>query len=291
MSIALLASASSRPASGPALYGQVSRFDLTLLALGIVALLAVALVRAARPRKLTLRGTPGRPNRLDPALVLGLYLLSFAAIALSPYVLARLQGVELTENPPGPPQVLFPAAILGQLVLVAGGLVLARRGFRGGLTRGVGLTPRRWLLDLGRAVIAFLAVWPVCVGLLLAMSQWLPQKLEDIHPVLRMIRTLPPGWMAVAAVSTVVLAPLAEELFFRGLVQSLVRRHLGPWPAVLATSAVFAAAHYRQPQAVPSLLALAVVLGYSYERTGRLLSPMLIHAGFNAVNLYSACEG
>ena len=64
-----------------------------------------------------------------------------------------------------------------------------------------------------------------------------------------------------------------------------MRHHFGPWPAVLVASAIFAAAHCTQPQAVPSLFVLAVVIGYNYERTGRLLAPILIHALFNAANL------
>ena len=75
-------------------------------------------------------------------------------------------------------------------------------------------------------------------------------------------------------------------MFFRGIVQSMLRRWTrGVWPAVLASSALFAAFHINQPQAIPSLFALAVALGYSYERTGRLFAPILAHALFNAVNL------
>jgi hypothetical protein len=91
-------------------------------------------------------------------------------------------------------------------------------------------------------------------------------------------------WIVVATVSAVVLAPLAEEIFFRGLLQSSLKRYFrNPWPAVLITSLVFALVHWQhEAQATPSLLVLGVVLGYNYERTARLGGPILIHALFNA---------
>ena len=48
---------------------------------------------------------------------------------------------------------------------------------------------------------------------------------------------------------------------------------------------MFTAIHIPYWHTLPSLFALSIALGYNYERTGRLLPPLLIHALFNAVNL------
>ena len=53
------------------------------------------------------------------------------------------------------------------------------------------------------------------------------------------------------------------------------------WHAIGLTAIVFALMHYDQPQAVPPLVALAVILGYAYERHGSLLVPILLHMAFN----------
>ena len=111
------------------------------------------------------------------------------------------------------------------------------------------------------------------------------------HPALEFISRASTVWVVVVFAVITVLAPIGEELFFRGLVQSLLRRHLGgPWPAILATSAIFAAAHFNQPQAIPALFILAVAMGYNYERTGRLLGPIIMHAVFNAVMLWNVLD-
>lgn len=79
-----------------------------------------------------------------------------------------------------------------------------------------------------------------------------------------------------------VVAPFAEEVFFRGILQSAVRNMTrSPRAAILVASVVFAAVHLSQPHAIPALLFLGVSLGTAYERTGSLLVPVIVHAAFN----------
>ena len=61
---------------------------------------------------------------------------------------------------------------------------------------------------------------------------------------------------------------------------------------VAAAAAVFALVHAEVVSwhALPGLFVLGVVLGWVFERTGSLLPCVLIHAGFNALNLWAAWE-
>jgi hypothetical protein len=89
--------------------------------------------------------------------------------------------------------------------------------------------------------------------------------------------------------AAVVLAPFGEELLFRGVLQSMLRRYLhSPWVAISITSVLFAAIHYPFIDSLPALFALSLVLGCSYERTGRLYSPIMIHMLFNLVMVIDA---
>jgi len=260
-------------------------FETSLLAMGICALGVWVFIRSIRPQKLFLRRMPGRPNSLHPLALLALYLLYVGAVLLAQMALAAIQGIELVKGMTPPMTVLIPAMIVGHAVLIPGVLALAANGFPNGVRRGLGLSARRWRIDSARAVVATLAAWPVCTGLLVLTSWIIPPKPEHAHPILSAMSDAPWEWLAVMAITAAVIVPIGEELLFRGLAQSLLRRHFGPWPAVLVASAIFAAAHWSQPQAVPSLFVLAVVIGYNYERTGRLLAPILIHTLFNAANL------
>ncbi len=277
---------------------------LALLAVG-ACVLAVWLIRAvARPAAVSLRRTPGRPNRLNPLHVVGVLLAMWLTSMAVGTGLGLAEPTPATAPATGPAAATAPAtgpspqavrarygvaaAAVAAAVWAAAGLAVAARTFRHGLARGLGLSGRRWLTDSLRGLIGYLAILPVCVGgheLMVRLFEQLGWE-TGYHPVLLHLADFPPAWKALALFSVVVLAPLSEEVFFRGLVQSMVRQYTdSPLAAIAVAAALFGAVHGNQPQAIPSLIALAVALGYTYERTGRLWAPIAIHALFNAVNV------
>ena len=138
----------------------------------------------------------------------------------------------------------------------------------------------------------------VCAGAipLVSLAAMLGQMIEPSggpsHETLRLLQEndSPAAlWLTVAAVC--VAAPVAEELLFRGGVQSAFRRAgLGPLAAALAASVLFLMVHVAvlDAAALPALLVLSLVLGLSFERTGRIGTPIVAHACFNAFNIWAA---
>ncbi len=90
-------------------------------------------------------------------------------------------------------------------------------------------------------------------------------------------------------VSALVVAPVLEETFYRGIIQTACASITGlrRVDAVVLTSLLFAAAHASAVpwQMLPGLFVVSVAFGWLYERTGSLLAPICAHAAFNAVNL------
>lgn len=90
--------------------------------------------------------------------------------------------------------------------------------------------------------------------------------------------------------AAVLFAPFTEELMYRGVLFKAVRP-LGPWVAIMATAVVFTGVHVlgldpdnRAGSAavvLPPLFALAVLLGWLTERTGRLGPALFLHSGWN----------
>lgn len=109
-------------------------------------------------------------------------------------------------------------------------------------------------------------------------------------------------WLTIASIT--LIAPLFEEFVYRAFLQtSIIRltrsilpsssatKRLGPvWLAISLTSAIFALAHLAAAPwyALPGLFLFGLSLGLVYERTGRLAPSILMHAGFNAINLLLA---
>jgi membrane protease YdiL (CAAX protease family) len=92
-------------------------------------------------------------------------------------------------------------------------------------------------------------------------------------------------WMRIyLGVFAIVLAPVAEEFIFRGMLYPFVKQLGSPRCAWFGLSALFALIHLDAGTLVP-LFVLALALTWLYEKTDNLLAPITAHALFNAANL------
>lgn len=89
-------------------------------------------------------------------------------------------------------------------------------------------------------------------------------------------------WVAVLAI--VILAPIAEELFFRGIVFNAYLRERGPRLAYIGSAALFAVIHLSIVALLPIFL-LGLALAWVYDRTGSLLAPIVMHAVVNGISV------
>jgi len=250
-----------------------------LAAVGLCVLAAWIASALVNSEKLRLRNAPARPNTLGPAhIAVPLVLLVTAAAAT-----LRLASIWL---PAKTPQNEIVASLVGQLAWLVSSVFVAAISFRFGLRRGLGLSTRHWKFDVAAAIVGCLASLPICLALADLASYIVPKYLQRPHEMLTALDSLSGPWPFLIAFSVLVMAPLSEEIFIRGLVQSLLRKYTNrPWPAIIFSSGLFAVLHYQQPQNIASLFALGVILGYIYERHGRLLAPILMHSLFNTINL------
>jgi len=91
---------------------------------------------------------------------------------------------------------------------------------------------------------------------------------------------------AVLGIATIALAPVAEEILFRGILYPAIKRAGFKRLALWGTALLFAAIHVNLETFIP-LFALAIVLTVLYEKTNNLLAPITAHAAFNALNFAS----
>jgi uncharacterized protein len=86
-------------------------------------------------------------------------------------------------------------------------------------------------------------------------------------------------------VGVVVVAPIGEELLFRGAVLRGLMRRTTPEIAVLLSAFVFALVHLAGDPGtgyyVPALFLLGLVSGWRAARTGSLSQSIFLHCGFN----------
>lgn len=85
---------------------------------------------------------------------------------------------------------------------------------------------------------------------------------------------------------TVVLAPVVEEVLFRGIVFRLVAKHSQLWVAALVSSVAFAATHGTLVHMLPATL-MGLTCCAAYVLTGRLGCSVVVHVAYNAFSIYA----
>ncbi len=83
----------------------------------------------------------------------------------------------------------------------------------------------------------------------------------------------------------VIIAPLVEEVMFRGALYSWLRARMGAVSAIFTSSAVFAAVHPQGLVGLVPLMAIGATLALLREWRGSLIAPIIAHACFNAGTL------
>jgi membrane protease YdiL (CAAX protease family) len=184
------------------------------------------------------------------------------------------------------PSILFP--LLTAMVGV-GAIAWASFYRRPGALLGSGF--RIGLRPVGPAVLGWLAVFgaQIVLGVIVA-ALFGPDALPDRGGLPREL-VQGPTWSLL--LGAVVVAPVAEELFFRGLLLQGLARSYGPRIGVAGSALVFGLFHFSGPSiqtVLPMLSATVVglVLGWLFVRTANLTVPVLTHALVNGVALVVA---
>lgn len=163
---------------------------------------------------------------------------------------------------------------LGMLMLRGRGASWGDLGLRG-----------RWPEDLRIAAGALALI----VAPLLALAAVLNQIVPYRHPIVDLLADRrDPTALAAVLVSALVAAPVAEEFFFRRVLQGWLERQFpdaAGATAILLSSAAFALAHLGQGLAYWPLLPFGIVLGLIARQTGSIVACILVHAAFNAISV------
>ena len=100
-----------------------------------------------------------------------------------------------------------------------------------------------------------------------------------------------PLMFCITLISIIVVAPLIEEVLFRGLLQRYIKKCLGIKAALLLSSFFFAIMHFQLAQGIgniPLLISLfifALYLGFLYEKKKSLVASIALHFIFNLVSV------
>lgn len=125
---------------------------------------------------------------------------------------------------------------------------------------------------------------PLAIGTILPL-EWLYEKMglampEAYEELFKGIIKQPLGYLAVG-----LLAPLVEEIIFRGAVLRVILRYCGDrqhWAAIALSALIFAVAHFNLAQGVHAFLC-GLLLGWLYYRTHSIVPGVIFHWVNNTV--------
>ena len=169
----------------------------------------------------------------------------------------------------------------------------ARRAVRaaGGWAAGLGLTPPRWgdlPIAIGWVIVQFIARLIAGVILLGLVPAARHERVSNVPT----LSDKPWTVLVPLIVAVVVLAPIVEELAFRGFMLRSFTRRWGFRIAAIVTGILFGFLHFEQaggPAASIILAGTLAVFGYLQavlvRRTARLAPAMIVHGITNAVSI------
>ncbi len=220
-----------------------------------------------------------------PSIIL-LFVVAVAAanlLSLPPLLADALAGGDLTQ--PGPFALIVLLLVTPLIFGAVGALFVIRPRALVGVRFGDGPSTVR---KLTRGVALGAAAWVAANALAIALA-WLVTELTGQAPdegqvVAEMAKTLPP-LVAIGLIG--LLAPMAEEFFFRWIAVNAWEREHGTRLAVIGSAVLFAAAHVLGGSwlALPSIFLLGLILAVAYVVTRSLPLVIGVHATFNCLSL------
>lgn len=214
-------------------------------------------------------------------------LSDFLFVVFSGYVTVFLTAVALTLV--AEPAVVAVGSLVGQYTghLLGLWVVIRRRHATFGAL-GLHVVPSDGIYIFGGMILQFLIAFAsIPLARLLEVdgsAQSLTEQITSIQG---------PALQASLLLSVALLAPVTEELMFRGLLPKIVERRVGTGAAIIVAALVFALFHLlgislegfwsKAALVLPQLFLVGLVLGWQASRRRRLGVAIFIHSGINLV--------
>lgn len=231
------------------------------------------------------RPATGRPAWPPITAILALFAALAAAVAAG-LVIAVIGVIFGADPQDAPPAIAIGSTVVQDLCFV-GAAVLFSRAYGTGQPWQLGLRPTRLWTGIGWAGLAFVTLVLFSAGFNALIGQ---KDAESLPPELGVDQST--AALVGTAVLVTVLAPLAEELLFRGYIFPALRNWRGTVPAVVIAGAIFGLLHvFSSPAyALVPLALFGSLLCLVYLKTRSLYPAIALHSVNNSIAFGSAPE-
>ena len=147
----------------------------------------------------------------------------------------------------------------------------------------LGLAVKNFFRNVFYGVVGYIATLPILFAALILTAlvinffKYVPKEQFVVEVFMRHNN---PAFLLYMSIFAAIAGPIVEELFFRGFMYTAVRKYIGVFWATLITASLFAALHAHAIGFFPIMI-LGIILAYLYEKTGTLVSSMVMHMMHN----------
>lgn len=114
-----------------------------------------------------------------------------------------------------------------------------------------------------------------------------PNWLAEYELLLDQVGLSEDSYSVLTILYTVLLAPVVEELAFRGLTYTYLRRGVSMWSAILVQALMFAGFHGNFFQASYTVV-FGFVMGYIYAKSENIYLTIALHIGYNFIAMFAS---
>jgi membrane protease YdiL (CAAX protease family) len=205
-------------------------------------------------------------------------LLGFILVALLGSLVVSLLAASIPTAHIKRAFILFPAQVLLYAFLLGALAFIFRRYYGKPFWQSLRWTPAEWSTPFVATCGVFAAVAVVVASVLM--------RTPDIDSPMKALLSDPASVVMIAVLGTT-LAPVCEEIVFRGFLQPLLVRSLGAAPGILLAAAAFGLMHLQEYGYSwrHSLLigGAGAAFGWMRQRTGSTKAAAMMHAAYNCV--------
>jgi len=212
------------------------------------------------------------PWSLKESIIVGIIVFAITNL-VTIFILFQSQEINL--------KVYFFSIFIQTLTTIFGiEIILARHKI--GL-RYLGLKDKKWLFHISKGFL-----WGIIIFILVTLTNALITTLLSYEPppqeliIIALDEIHNPRSLLLLFILASFLAPLGEELYFRGFLYPAIAKHTGNIAGMLITSIVFGALHFSWPQFLPLTLG-GLFLNWLYFKEGSLYTAIAAHSMWNAL--------
>ena len=256
-------------------------FLIVVASLLFLALPGYAWLRLSAQKSKEAQGGDTPSSVIQPLdlIIVGLYILVFTVF---------LKGTESKMENPEDLEMSAGLVLLSSIAMLSiAGIVPLILFWRTNLIEFFGLRWPSWktiFWIMPAFVFAMMIVGAILVAC--GWQTWVQDSLgaKPQEAVTLVRETSDVGLLVAMAVSAIIIAPIAEELIFRGYLYPVVKRFTDRWFASIFSGALFGVIHFNV-MALPMLALMGIILAVIYEKSGSLWVPIGCHAAFNATSV------